>query len=476
MKKIKISISLLLTSVMFLINIVPAHASVTWTQNDWSGGPGQATWFDITKYDSGSGVSATAPSQLEIVASTDPIDVSRTINLIGGGADNRLSFPHYNNYPDVVSLWNAIPNASEIYYLDEVTGNVVSYTGSFLDPIFDIAPGGEMAVDRSINIRTIGADQDFLMTGQDKPTNSISLYASGPGHTGLNWVSLPYNLSATTASELFNEIPNVAELDVWDTVDYSQRIYDGGFNLDDFPIVPGAAILIKVGVDTTWTPTFNPASVAHTSPATLTSSTYEADKAYVWGPLTYSADTPANTVVSFEVSTDGGTIWQTVRNNTTQTFGFSRTIIYRATLSNTDGFSTPTLTSVSIGGNSKLSSGGYSGVFVSPPVVSPPSSNPISSCLPGDAFSNATGLPCSSFTPNPPSATPTNTTCSILQTLRQGSKGEEVKCLQTKLNSNLIIDGMFGPLTKASVVQYQLSHNLVGDGIVGPLTRGVLNK
>ncbi|MFA5777871.1 MAG: hypothetical protein WC870_00005, partial [Candidatus Paceibacterota bacterium] len=51
-------------------------------------------------------------------------------------------------------------------------------------------------------------------------------------------------------------------------------------------------------------------SGAHSS--TLTSSAYDSgDPNTFWGPLTYNATTPANTSVSFEVSTDGGTTWQT---------------------------------------------------------------------------------------------------------------------------------------------------------------------
>ncbi|MFA5778204.1 MAG: immunoglobulin-like domain-containing protein [Candidatus Paceibacterota bacterium] len=57
----------------------------------------------------------------------------------------------------------------------------------------------------------------------------------------------------------------------------------------------------------------------------------------------------------------------------------------------------------------------------------------------------------------------------------------EVKELQKFLNaapynSGLVVDGKFGPLTKAAVIKFQLANGLVGDGKVGPLTRAVLNK
>ena len=64
-------------------------------------------------------------------------------------------------------------------------------------------------------------------------------------------------------------------------------------------------------------------------------------------------------------------------------------------------------------------------------------------------------------------------------TLRLGSKGPDVVELQTKLNYVGFkvgkTDGIFGSLTKQSVINFQITYNLVGDGIVGPLTVKALN-
>ena len=94
-------------------------------------------------------------------------------------------------------------------------------------------------------------------------------------------------------------------------------------------------------------------------------------------------------------------------------------------------------------------------------------------CSPGDKFSTTTGLPCTSFSSNS-STNSGPTACTITLTLRQGNTGNQVKCLQTKLN--IISDGIFGPITKASVINFQKAHLLVPDGIVGPITRGEMNK
>ena len=65
--------------------------------------------------------------------------------------------------------------------------------------------------------------------------------------------------------------------------------------------------------------------------------------------------------------------------------------------------------------------------------------------------------------------------------LKQGvAASAEVMELQKFLNAAgfgpLVVDGKFGPLTKAAVIKFQLANGLVGDGVVGPLTRAVLNK
>lgn len=55
-----------------------------------------------------------------------------------------------------------------------------------------------------------------------------------------------------------------------------------------------------------------------------------------------------------------------------------------------------------------------------------------------------------------------------MQTLKKGSKGEEVKLLQSVLN--LIPDGIFGAITEEAVKNFQRGAGLVPDGIVGKLT------
>ena len=62
--------------------------------------------------------------------------------------------------------------------------------------------------------------------------------------------------------------------------------------------------------------------------------------------------------------------------------------------------------------------------------------------------------------------------------LKIGIHSDEVLQLQTRLNADgakLVLDGKFGPKTKAALVAWQKAHKLSTDGIVGPKTRAVLN-
>ena len=55
-----------------------------------------------------------------------------------------------------------------------------------------------------------------------------------------------------------------------------------------------------------------------------------------------------------------------------------------------------------------------------------------------------------------------------MQTLKKGSKGEDVKKLQQLLK--ITVDGDFGPKTEEAVKKFQKEHKLTSDGIVGPKT------
>lgn len=135
------------------------------------------------------------------------------------------------------------------------------------------------------------------------------------------------------------------------------------------------------------------------------------------------------------------------------------------------------------------SGGGGSGSITSSRSVSPtpvppsiPTDPTTPDCLPTYLFSPATGEPCPApvtpglpVNPTVPPAPPA-VPCPITLVLKQGSRGQETKCLQTILGG-LVADGIFGPKTKAAVILFQKNHPpLVPDGIVGPKTKAELFK
>lgn len=60
-----------------------------------------------------------------------------------------------------------------------------------------------------------------------------------------------------------------------------------------------------------------------------------------------------------------------------------------------------------------------------------------------------------------------------METIRLGSKGDDVKTLQKLLN--ITSDGIFGKKTEEALIKYQKENGLVADGICGAKTWGKLN-
>jgi peptidoglycan hydrolase-like protein with peptidoglycan-binding domain len=93
-------------------------------------------------------------------------------------------------------------------------------------------------------------------------------------------------------------------------------------------------------------------------------------------------------------------------------------------------------------------------------------------CNVGEKFSTETGFPCTTFRTS--SQITQATSCIVSVTLKLGSKGDQVKCLQKNLK--ISADGNFGLKTKTAVMSLQRANKLKSDGIVGLATRKVLNS
>ncbi len=98
-------------------------------------------------------------------------------------------------------------------------------------------------------------------------------------------------------------------------------------------------------------------------------------------------------------------------------------------------------------------------------------------CRTGDNFSITTGEPCSNKNASITSTNDSNDSsqkCNLYRVLRLGDRGQDVRCLQQFLQINA--DGIFGPITKTTVMSFQNLNNLLQDGIVGPKTRIAIGK
>ncbi len=71
------------------------------------------------------------------------------------------------------------------------------------------------------------------------------------------------------------------------------------------------------------------------------------------------------------------------------------------------------------------------------------------------------------------SATTASADCTVVPTVRAGSTGTSVACVQSIVGATA--DGKFGPMTKIAVQAYQTANNLTADGVVGPMTAAVMN-
>ncbi len=69
-------------------------------------------------------------------------------------------------------------------------------------------------------------------------------------------------------------------------------------------------------------------------------------------------------------------------------------------------------------------------------------------------------------------------TCTISVTVRYGSTGTPVKCVQSRLNTLHYpagpVDGIFGSVTRNAVMSFQRASKLLADGVVGPKTGAAL--
>ncbi|KKS44617.1 MAG: NHL repeat containing protein [candidate division CPR1 bacterium GW2011_GWA2_42_17] len=577
-----------------------AYSTGTWTQTDWSSGSGQTTWSDETEYDSmgGDGVfvsSNVGQLTMRIFASVaigQQDLVTTSANQGGSVGANTLNFASTQGRGG--SMY--VGADGKIFLADTSNNRVLIYNSipTADNASADVVVGQPNMTSNTANNGGIGANTLKIPTGVY--SDGTKLYVSDTGnHRVLIYNSIPTadnasadvvvgqpNMTSSTANGIgaddlaspYAVYFNDAKLYITDLQDYRISVYNSvptsnGASADEALCQPNpdsALGYTGAGEDNTQAYynslgcamqpreyynsgssrlilnanrifIFSPST--HTS--TLTSSTFDSGIPYtLWGPLSYTATTPANTSVSFEVSTNGGSSWQTVSNYTTQTFGPSQTLIYRATLTNTDGISTPTLNDVSVSyakfenvtpGSGASSSASFSGSSSLPqvtpsPEASPtlsPQASPTPSLVPSispQATTSPSAQPSPSVVVTPAVSALQQQLDSLISQLTVllqqrkdaglplpagteqylapkvffqrdlfvGSVGDDVKALQQFLNSKGFKVAefrsgssgkettYFGLLTKNALLRWQSSNNLIPTGILGAISRGMMNR
>jgi hypothetical protein len=180
-----------------------------------------------------------------------------SIPLVAGGTGhtglNWVALPYYCGYATASNLVADLPANSEVDWYNETDGTYLQYDGIVFYDDFDIAPSGTLKNRAGILIKP-GASANWIVVGSHNPSVTVPLVPGGTGHTGLNWVAVPYHSTKTTASGLIAELPANTEIDKYVETNGTYLQYDGLVFYDDFSLTPGTAILVKPGASASWLP------------------------------------------------------------------------------------------------------------------------------------------------------------------------------------------------------------------------------
>jgi hypothetical protein len=356
---------------------------------------------------------------------------------------------------------------------------------------------------------TNGVGDIFLY---DRDTNDIEMISvSNEGEIGNDYSNEDYSgidFSSDGAYVVFSsEATNLVDDDTNSTFDvFVYSLADETISrvslTDDGSEGNGASYYTSISEDGTFVAFSSAATNLVASDTNVLDDIFVAEISYISAPtLTTSAPTSLsddNVDMIGNITASGG------ENSTERGFNYGLTNSYGSTVSETGSFSTGAFSlgvsnlncgttyhfrsyaenSAGTGTSSDntfttsdcaSSSGSSSSRFTPTSIPAQTTQSPSdSSCLPGYLYNPVTGAKCPIIptTPTSPLNPSTPPLCTLTQTLKLGSTGTEVKCLQAILN--ILSDGIFGPITKASVINFQKFNNLVPDGIVGPITRKVI--
>ena len=166
-----------------------------------------------------------------------------------GENNHWFSLPYNSDYTTASDIGSDAPNISQVirWNPETQTENVWNQIeGTGVD--FPIVPGEAYAVvitdDTVINLVGAHKDVSFNWTYNEDNFN-------------INWLSLPFPNAYGSASLLAQDIPNATKVARYDSANDTYQSWfklDGVWMGEDFPLVPGEAVLVVIDADTTWTP------------------------------------------------------------------------------------------------------------------------------------------------------------------------------------------------------------------------------
>jgi len=191
-------------------------------------------------------VAVVAMLALGISAIASNMGFKISIPLVGGMTHQQwISIPYYNSYSSASLVFNElnVGGLAEVGHWLPNSFMMESYT-SDLDPDFTITPGEGFYV-------KVPSAANWIVVGSHNPTQAVALTG---GSTKQTWVSIPYHSDKTSASELWNSIPNLLEIGSWDPTAFMGTAYTSDLD-PDITFTPGTAYYFKIsGGNQNWTP------------------------------------------------------------------------------------------------------------------------------------------------------------------------------------------------------------------------------
>jgi len=168
-------------------------------------------------------------------------------NAGSANGTNSLALPYnaQTGITDAATLYNDIGSAvvNNIQMYVESNNGIDVYPGVN----FSITPGEGYFVN-------VGTDTDYIVVGSHDPSLSISLEPGTDPNSanGTSFIAYPYHSTATTASQLYNEIGSsiVNNIQTYVKSNNGIDVYPGV----DFSLAPGEAYFVNMSAAKTWTP------------------------------------------------------------------------------------------------------------------------------------------------------------------------------------------------------------------------------